>query len=256
MARKSAKPSTAKDSLHITPKKLKPLTRNQTKAVEAYHDEKHLILAGIAGTGKTYIAMSLGIESIFEGGEIRKMVIVRSAVPTRDVGHLPGSLAEKNAIYELPYRKTCNDICGRGDAYEILKQKDLIEFCNTSYLRGLTLDNCVVFIDEVQNLTIEEISTVVTRMGKSSRLIISGDIQQSDLSIGNKRKEISGFTDLIEIASYMKEMVVVWFTAADIVRSGLVKSWILARERHANRNSLENILPKAPPKKDPPSSNR
>lgn len=235
-SRKGAVKVQLKNNSHIQPKNLEPMNARQLEVIDAYGEGKHPVLAGSAGTGKTLLAMSLALSSVLVEGDQKRVILVRSTVPTRDSGHLPGSLDEKNAIYELAYRSTCNEICGQGDAYEVLKKNGVIVFCSTSYLRGITLNDSVVIVDEVQNLTIEEISTVVTRLGKNSRLIICGDIQQSDLAIGNKRKEISGFHDLIAISKSIREFEVIWFSTADIVRSGIVKSWLIAKEKLAMSN--------------------
>jgi phosphate starvation-inducible protein PhoH len=159
-------------------------------------------------------------------GRHTKVVLVRSAVPTRDQGFLPGNLKEKAAIYELPFIGACSDIYERGDAYHQLKAKGLVDFVTTSYVRGITLHDCIIIIDEVQNLSLHEISSVITRTGQNSRLIVMGDFMQSDLQRHHERK---GVTDFIKIAKRMGSFGLVEFTHDDILRSDVVKEYIVAR---------------------------
>jgi phosphate starvation-inducible protein PhoH len=152
--------------------------------------------------------------------------VVRSAVPTRDIGFLPGSLKEKIEAYEEPYKIIVSEIFGRGDAYGILKNKGQIEFVTTSYLRGITLDDCIVIVDEFQNCTFQELDTIITRIGENGKIIFSGDYRQSDL---DKSRERAGMIKFLDILERMYEFEFVEFEAEDIVRSGLVKSYIIAK---------------------------
>lgn len=252
------KNSNAEKNLHeheVNFRNIEPMSENQALAMQLYNNGKHLVLTGSAGTGKTMLSLSLALEDVLNTKAYKKIFIVRSAVPTRNSGFVPGKIEEKDSLYEPAYFQNVNILCGRGDAYDILKKKKILHFCTTSYLRGITINDAIVIVDEVQNLTIEEISTVVTRLGKNSRLIISGDLQQSDLSVGNKRKEVSGFIEMIDTVKHMKEFGTVWFTVDDIVRSGLVKSWIKAREKLAvEKSKLEKQIPPPPPQYVPTRS--
>lgn len=162
------------------------------------------------------------------GQEYDKIIVFRSSVPTRNIGFLPGDEKEKMAAYEQPYKGICGDLFGRSDAYEILKKKDLIEFQSTSFVRGNTFDNCLIIVEECQDMNLHEISTIVTRCGKNTKIFFSGDFKQCDL---DGRREISGFNDFLKISSMMDSFDIVEFGLEDIVRSGLVKEFLIAKER-------------------------
>lgn len=204
---------------------IKPKTEAQRQVFESFY-ENHLLLHGIAGTGKTYITLFLALKEILEYDKFRKIVIVRSAVQTRDQGFMPGNLDEKMSYYETPYRDIVNSLCGRGDAYDILKNRGSIEFMSTSFIRGLTIDRSIILVDEVQNMTFGEIDSVVTRLGEDAKLVVCGDFRQSDLK---KEKERSGIMDFMRILDQTKNVEHIEFQVQDIVRSGFVKSYIMAK---------------------------
>jgi phosphate starvation-inducible protein PhoH len=202
------------------------MTRNQKRVFE-YFPHNHLVLHGMAGTGKSFLSLYLSLQSILaKKSPYLKIVVVRSAVPTRDIGFLPGSLKEKIEAYEEPYKIIVSEIFGRGDAYGILKNKGQIEFVTTSYLRGITLDDCIVIVDEFQNCTFQELDTIITRIGENGKIIFSGDYRQSDL---DKSRERAGMIKFLDILEKMYEFEFVEFEAEDIVRSGLVKSYIISK---------------------------
>lgn len=206
-----------------------PLTENQKKAFEAFDRGKNLLLHGIAGTGKTFISMYLALSDVTSPiGNFKKVVIVRSVVPTRDMGFLPGNHKEKAMVYEAPYSIISSELFNRGDAYQILKQKNYVEFISTSFIRGTTLNDCVVIVDEVSNMTLHELDSVITRIGKNCRVIFSGDFRQSDLT---KEQERNGLKDFMRILNNMRSFEYVEFDENDIVRSGLVKEYIIAKDR-------------------------
>jgi phosphate starvation-inducible protein PhoH len=181
----------------------------------------------MAGTGKSFLSLYLSLQAILaKKSPYLKIVVIRSAVPTRDIGFLPGSLKEKIEAYEEPYKIIVSEIFGRGDAYGILKNKGQIEFVTTSYLRGITLDDCIVIVDEFQNCTFQELDTIITRIGENGKIIFSGDYRQSDL---DKSRERAGMIKFLDILEKMYEFEFVEFDAEDIVRSGLVKSYIIAK---------------------------
>jgi phosphate starvation-inducible protein PhoH len=167
-----------------------------------------------------------------------KMVIIRSVVPTRDMGFLPGSNKEKSKVYEAPYYAIFAELFGRGDAYEYLKNKNIVEFMTTSFVRGITLNDCVVIVDEIQNMTAQELHSVFTRIGKNCRVILSGDIKQNDL---NGKREESGFKDFLKVLDYMRDFSIIEFDRNDIVRSTLVKSYIIAREELEERGLVATL---------------
>jgi phosphate starvation-inducible protein PhoH len=211
----------------FTLRDIKPLTENQAAAFEHYEDGKHLLLAGMAGTGKSFIALYLCLKDLIEG-KLSSVLIMRSTVPSRDMGFLPGTLEEKLSAYEDPYRQIVNNLFGRDDAWFIMCKKGHIKLSSTSYLRGVTYKNVGIILDESQNCTLHELDTVITRVGSGCRVFVCGDERQSDL-IGSKIPQ--GMTHFRQILSYVPEFRSVSFGIEDIVRSGLVKNYILAKHK-------------------------
>ena len=211
---------------HFALKRIKPLTFNQEDTFRAFHEGQHLLLHGVAGTGKTFISLYLALNEILKGNSnFDKIVILRSVVPSRDMGFLPGNIKEKTRVYEDPYREICDDLFGRGDGYDILRNKGLIEFGTTSYLRGLTFRNAIVIVDESQNMNYHELDTVITRIGDNCRIIFCGDYRQSDLSKADR----SGLIDFMKIIDNMGCFEKIEFDTTGIVRSALVKSYIVTK---------------------------
>ena len=182
----------------------------------------------MAGTGKTWLACYLGVDDVIAGGDYNKVIIFRSVVPTRDMGYLPGTVKQKAQIYEEPYRAIYNELFGRGDAYEILKTKNIIEFSTTSFLRGLTFDHTIIIVDEVNNMSFHELDSLITRSGKSTKIIFCGDFRQSDLTNASEREGLKRFFDILNNIDGFKYYE---FEEQDIVRSQLVKSYIIAKHR-------------------------
>lgn len=210
-------------------KKIEPLTENQRITFNAYHEGKNLMLHGIAGTGKSFISMYLALDEIIKNDtRYKKLVIVRSVVPTRDMGFLPGSTKDKAKVYEAPYYAICSELFERGDAYEYLKNKNTIEFITTSFIRGVTLNNCIILVDEIANCTLHELDSVITRIGKNCKIIFCGDFRQSDFVKDHEKK---GLMDFIKIIKNMKYFKFVDFVEDDIVRSHLVKDYIIQKDR-------------------------
>lgn len=206
---------------------IQPLTKAQLQTFEAF-DDHHLLLHGMAGTGKTFISLYLSIDEVMQkNSSYKKIVLIRSVVPTRDMGFLPGNVKDKIKAYEAPYYEICSELFGRGDAYEILKQKNLIEFMSTSFIRGTTLNNAIVIVDEFSNANFHELCSIITRIGKNSKLIFCGDIQQSDL---NNEYDKTGVKSFIKILQHMRSIHQVVFEIEDIVRSGLVKEFLIAKD--------------------------
>jgi predicted ribonuclease YlaK len=170
--------------LEFEMKKIEPLTENQKLSFENFERGKNLMLHGIAGTGKSFISLYLALREIMDNknSQYKKIVIVRSVVPTRDMGFLPGSNKEKAKVYEAPYYAICTELFGRGDAYDILKQRNMVDFISTSFIRGITLNNCIIVVDEIANMTLHELDSIITRVGKNCRIIFSGDFRQSDFT--------------------------------------------------------------------------
>jgi phosphate starvation-inducible protein PhoH len=210
---------------HFELRHVSPLTPNQQKTFDSYKMGMNIVCHGLAGTGKTFISLYLALEEILSGNsKYDKIVIVRSVVPSRDMGFLPGSAAEKAKVYEEPYREICDDLFGRGDGYDILKMKGLVQFTTTSFLRGITFKNAIVIIDEAQNLIWSELYTTLTRMGDTSRLILCGDFRQTDLK---KHESNNSLIHIMNVLKKMKSINFVEFLEADIVRSAFVKEFII-----------------------------
>jgi phosphate starvation-inducible protein PhoH len=223
--------STEENSLKLNfrLKNVEPLTENQRLTFEQYDQGKNLLLHGIAGTGKSFLSIYLSLRSILgEQCRYKKLVIVRSVVPTRDMGFLPGNNKEKAKVYEAPYQAIFSELFERGDAYEYLKTKNLVDFISTSFIRGITLNDCIIVVDEIANMTLHELDSVITRVGKNCKIIFCGDFRQSDFT---KEHEKNGLTDFMRILNKMKSFEYVDFTEHDIVRSSMVKEYIIAKDR-------------------------
>jgi len=210
-------------------KTFQPLTENQNKFFQAYKQGDYFIaLHGVAGTGKTFSALYKAIEEVLDkSNTFEKIVVVRSAVQSREIGHLPGTIDEKMDIYQQPYRQICETLFGRKDAWDRLEEQGHIEFISTSFIRGMSFDNAIIIVDEMQNMTFEEIDTVMTRVGNQSKIIWCGDYRQTDLN--KKKNDVSGLLKFFDIAYHMDAFTRIEFTPDDIVRSSLVKDYILAK---------------------------
>lgn len=221
--------STTNGGFSTSLKEFSPLTESQKEVFRNFDNDEHLVLHGLAGTGKSFISLYLALRQVLTGSsDFNKIVIVRSVVPTREVGFLPGSVKEKIKVYEQPYETICTELFGRADAYNILKTKNYVEFMSTSFIRGITLDNCIVIVDEVQNMLFGELDSVITRIGKNSKLILCGDFRQSDLQKDIDRK---GLLDILKILKAMDYFKYVEFSEKDIVRSDFVKQYIIQKSR-------------------------
>ena len=211
-----------------------PLTQNQRNFIEAYKQGNlHIALHGVAGTGKTFMALYKALEEVLDKGKhYDRIVVVRSAVQSRDIGHLPGDVGEKLAIFTQPYQQICHQLFERKDAWELLEEAGVIEFVSTSFIRGTTFDDAIIIVDEMQNMNFEEIDTVMTRVGNRSKIIWCGDYRQTDL---RKNNDKSGILQFFDIAKYMTSFTRIEFEAQDIVRSDLVKEYILAKIEFEDR---------------------
>jgi phosphate starvation-inducible protein PhoH len=203
---------------------IKPKTYAQEQVFEAFF-ENNLLLHGYPGTGKTFLALYLALREVLENEEYRKVVIFRSCVQTRDQGFLPGTEDEKMAVFERTYRDIVNDLFGRGDAYDILKQRGVLEFESTSFTRGITLDNVIVIADEIGNMSFAELDMIITRIGENAKVIFSGDYRQTDL----KKAEKEGLRDFIRVLDNMGGIEHIEFQASDIVRSDFVRKYIISK---------------------------
>ena len=208
-----------------------PLTENQKIFYDAYKRGDYFIaLHGVAGTGKSFIALYKALEEVLDrNNPFNKIIIVRSAVQSREMGHLPGDIDDKLDIYQQPYRQICHTLFERKDAYDRLVEQGHIEFVSTSFIRGMSFDDAIIIVDEIQNLCFEEIDTVMTRVGYRSKIIWCGDYRQTDLKKGNDK---SGLLKFFDIAHHMGAFTRVEFEVDDIVRSSLVKDYIMAKLKY------------------------
>lgn len=209
-------------------KKIDPQTENQSSVFDSWDDGDNIVLAGSAGTGKTFLAMYLALESVLtRDTPYHRVIIVRSVVPVRDMGFLPGTLEEKKEVFETPYKSICNELFNDPKSYNKMINNNTIEFTTTSYIRGMTIDNAIIVVDEMQNLNFHELDSVVTRVGENCRIIFSGDYYQSDFSNESDRQGIQRFLRIVE---QLKNFSVVTFNWHDIVRSDFLRDYIMTKE--------------------------
>lgn len=207
-----------------------PLTDTQKKIFNEFDQAKNLVLMGTAGTGKTFCSMYLALKSIVDNKNNtgpNKIIIIRSVVSSRDVGFLPGTLKEKLSVYEAPYKAIFSELLGRGDAWEIMKTNGVVDFVSTSYLRGTSINDSFIIMDEFQNCNLSELDTIMTRVGKNSRMIFCGDLEQTDLL--KSKFDVTGLPKFVSIIEQMKSFTIEEFGVEDIVRSGIVREYILAK---------------------------
>jgi predicted ribonuclease YlaK len=210
-----------------------PLTDNQEKLFSSYDDGKHLVAYGAAGTGKTFITLYNALKDVLdERSPYEKIYIVRSLVATREIGFLPGDHEDKSSLYQIPYKNMVKYMFQMPDdasfemLYGNLKTQGTISFWSTSFIRGTTLDNAIIIVDEFQNLNFHELDSIITRVGENSKIMFCGDATQSDLI---KTNEKNGIIDFMRILRIMPSFDVIEFGVEDIVRSGLVKEYIIAK---------------------------
>jgi len=234
MSKKMMKRKKPIDKSYMT--EIKPLTDNQKIAFDEYKAGKNLLLHGAAGTGKTFIMLYLALQEVLdETTPYEKIYIVRSLVPTREIGFLPGDHEDKSYLYQVPYKNMVRYMFSMPDdnsfemLYDNLRAQDTIDFWSTSFIRGVTLDNAIIIVDEFSNLNFHELDSMITRIGEDSKLMFCGDITQTDLT---REKETSGISDFISILQGMKQFTCIEFGLDDIVRSGLVKEYLIAKYTH------------------------
>ncbi|QPB07879.1 PhoH [Synechococcus phage S-H38] len=212
---------------------IEPMTDSQIKVFDSWSKEKHLVLHGCAGTGKTFISMYLALKDVLnENTPYQKIYIVRSLVPTREIGFLPGDHEDKSSLYQIPYKNMVKYMFEMPDdnafemLYNNLRAQETISFWSTSYIRGVTLDDCVIIVDEFSNLNFHELDSMITRAGQNCKIVFAGDYTQSDLVKTNER---NGILDFMKILETMDEFDTIEFGIEDIVRSGLVRNYIISK---------------------------
>jgi phosphate starvation-inducible PhoH-like protein len=204
-----------KESISILPR-----NENQQFYIESLQTSDQVIVFGPAGTGKTYVVSSVAAD-MYNMKQINKIVITRPHVAVgKDIGYLPGTLEEKSAPWALPVLDVLEKQLGKGVVETAVKNGN-IEVAPLALMRGRSFDDTFVICDEAQNITLHELKMLVTRIGEGSKLVLNGDIQQSDL------KEADGLTKIVHLAKkHMLPIPIVEFTIDDIVRSDICKQWI------------------------------
>lgn len=212
-------------------KTFEPLTDNQSKFFDLYRGGAYCIgLFGSPGVGKTFLSLYKAIEEVLDkSNSFKQVVVVRSTVSVRDIGFLPGDQEAKIEIYEQPYKEICQNLFGRPDAWDRLKEQGYARFISTAFIRGISIDDAIIIVDEAQNMTWAELSSVLGRCGHRSKIMFCGDKFQNDLV--KSKNDVSGLGVFLEILRDMKEYQEIYFTPDDIVRSSIVKNFILACER-------------------------
>ena len=210
-----------------------PITNNQKRLFDSYGKGKHIIAYGAAGTGKTFITLYNALKDVLsENTPYDKIYIVRSLVATREIGFLPGDHEDKSSYYQIPYKNMVKYMFQMpSDAdfemlYGNLRAQETIKFWSTSFLRGTTLDDAIIIVDEFQNLNFHELDSIITRVGENTKIVFCGDASQTDLTKTNER---NGIVDFMRILRAMPSFDVIEFYIEDIVRSGLVREYIVAK---------------------------
>ena len=210
-----------------------PITTNQKHAFASYAEGKNLFLYGAAGTGKTFITLYQALREVLDPmTPYHKVVLVRSLVSTREIGFLPGDHEDKSALYQIPYKNMVKYMfeLPTDNEFEMLwgnlKAQESVTFWSTSFIRGTTLDNSIVIVDESQNLNFHELDSIITRVGEDTKIMFCGDVAQTDLVRTNEK---NGILDFQRIITRMPEFDLIEFGLDDIVRSGLVKSYITSK---------------------------
>ena len=214
---------------------IEPLTENQKRIFEDWDKGKHLFIYGAAGTGKTFCALYKALHDCLKATpSYDNVYVVRSLVATREIGFLPGDHEDKSSLYQIPYKNMVKYMFEMGNDQEFdalygsLKQQETIKFWSTSFLRGVTLDNAVIIIDEMQNLNFHELDSIITRVGENTRIIFCGDAMQSDLTKTNEKNGIHDFMRILELME--DDFSLIEMGVDDICRSGLVRNYLIAKD--------------------------
>ena len=215
--------------------KVKPITEGQKSVFETWKKGQNQFLFGCAGTGKTFISLYLAMEDVLNlQTKYEKVILVRSLIPTREIGFLPGDEEDKAALYQVPYQNMVQFMFEMpneqsfNNLYDKLKNQGTLFFLSTSFLRGLTFDNAIIIVDECQNMNFHELDTIVTRVGQDSKIVFCGDFDQSDLVRTNEKNVLHDFLRILE---EMEEFHCCEFTIGDIVRSGFVRSYLINKTK-------------------------
>jgi predicted ribonuclease YlaK len=213
--------------------KIEPLTPSQEKVFEHWNNDKNLFLYGAAGTGKTFVALYLALQEVLKENSVYdKVYVVRSLVATREIGFLPGDHEDKSSLYQIPYKNMVKYMFEMPDdasfemLYSNLKNQGTISFWSTSFIRGTTLDKSIIIVDECQNLNFHELDSIITRVGEDCKIMFCGDVNQTDLQRTNEKNGVLNFMSILQT---MEEFGMVEFGIEDIVRSGLIRSYLISK---------------------------
>ncbi len=216
--------------LTISGKSIKPKTLGQKKYIDQIRKNTVVFGVGPAGTGKTYLAMAMAITA-FKNGDVNRIILTRPAIEAGEkLGFLPGDLQQKVDPYLRPLYDALHEIMGAESFLKNL-EKGLIEVAPLAYMRGRTLDNAFIVLDEAQNTTPEQMKMFLTRIGFGSKAVITGDVTQIDLPEGKK----SGLSEAIKILSDIEGIGISILTNKDVVRHPLVQKIIEAYEKNDNK---------------------
>ena len=214
---------------------IKPVTDSQKVVFDSWKQGLNQFLFGCAGTGKTFVSLYLALSEVLKNETpYDKVVMVRSLIPTREIGFLPGDEEDKAALYQVPYSNMMQFMFEQPNEqafetlYNRIKAQGSFYFLSTSFLRGLTFDNTIIIVDECQNLNFHELDTIITRVGQGSKIFFCGDFSQSDLTKMNER---NGLMDFLQILQEMEEFNCVEFNIGDIVRSGFVRNYLIQKTK-------------------------
>ena len=214
---------------------IKPITDNQKVVFSSWKKSQNQFLFGAAGTGKTFISLYLALQDVMDlKHPAEKVILVRSLIPTREIGFLPGDEEDKAALYQVPYQNMIQFMFEMpneqsfSNLYDRLKSQGSLYFLSTSFLRGLTFDNAIIIVDECQNMNFHELDTITTRVGQDSKIIFCGDFDQTDLQRTNEK---NGLHDFLRILEEMDEFNCTEFTIGDIVRSGFVRNYLINKTK-------------------------
>ena len=212
---------------------IQPITENQKRLCESYSAGKNIIAYGAAGTGKTFITLYNAIKEVLNAETpYKKVYIVRSLTATRETGIVSSNHEEQSWLYQVPYQSMVKYMFQMSsdqefnNLYRNLKNQGTINFLSTSYIRGTTLDDAIVIVDEFENLNFHELDSIITRVGQNSKIFFCGDATQTDLE---QTVERNGIVDFIKVTRGMPSVDIIEFGIDDIVRSGIVKEYLIAK---------------------------
>ena len=218
----------------INGRPIKPKTVGQKNYIDQIRNNTIVFSVGPAGTGKTYLAMAMAITA-FRLGQVNKIILTRPAIEAGEkLGFLPGDLQQKVDPYLRPLYDALNDIMGT-ETFQRNFERGLVEVAPLAYMRGRTLENSFIVLDEAQNTTPEQMKMFLTRLGNNSKAVITGDITQIDLPRGQN----SGLTDAIKILDSISDIGLSYLTSKDVVRHPLVQKIINAYDKQAARTAYK-----------------